>query len=122
MKRGLIVVLFLAILFFDGIIFPTLFGFRESFLTIIFLVVILLRSEVNFQGLVVGVVFSGLAEFYWGLKMGILMLPLLVSAGTFFLLNRFFNIRSRVLTIFLGIIMFIVFWETSVLITKILGS
>lgn len=120
MKTWLVVVLFLASMFLDGIIFPALFGFRESFLTIIFLVVMLLYYEVNFEGLILGVAFSGLAEFYWGLKLGALILPLLASAGVFFLLNSFFNIRSRVLMILSGVVMFIVFWEASILVSKIL--
>ena len=120
MSKWLIVVLFLAAMFLDGIILPTLFGFRESFLTIIFLVIMLLYYEVSLQGLIFGVVLSGLAEFYWGLKLGALILPLLASAGTLFLLNRFLNIQSRFLMIISGGIMFIVFWETSILITRIL--
>ena len=120
MNKWLISVLFLAVMFLDGIILPGLFGFRESFLTVIFLVAILLYYEVNLQGLVFGVALSGLAEFYWGLKLGTLILPLLASAGAFFLLNRFFSIRSRTLMILSGVIMFIVFWETSILISKII--
>ncbi len=120
MNKWLIAVLFFVAMFLDGIIFPGLFGFRESFLTIIFLIVMLLYCEADFKGLVLGVTFSGLAEVYWGLKLGTLILPLLASAGAFFLLNRFFNIKSRVLMIFSGVIMFIVFWETSILISRII--
>ena len=120
MSKWLIAVLFLAAMFLDGIILPGFFGFRESFLTVIFLVAVLLYYETNLQGLVLGVALSGLAEFYWGLKLGTLILPLLASAGAFFLLNRFFNIRGRVLMIFSGVIMFVVFWVTSVLVSKII--
>lgn len=117
---GLIIILFLAGMFFDGVIFPALFGFREGFLTIIFLVIMLLYYEVNFQSLIFGVIFSGLVEFYWGLRFGILVLPLLASAGLFFLLNKFFNIRSSVIIIISGVIMLFVFWEISILAVKIL--
>ena len=120
MKTWLVAVLFLAVIFIDGIIFPELFGFRESFLTIIFFVVLLLYYEVSFRGLVLGTAFSGFAEFYWGLEFGTLILPLLASAGAFLLLNRFFNVRSGVFIIISGVIMFIVFWETSILVAKIL--
>ena len=105
---------------FDCIIFPAFFGFRESFLTIIFLVVMLLCYKVGLQSLIFGIALSRLAEFYWGLKLGTLILPLLASAGTLFLLNRFFNIRNKALMIFSGVIMFIIFWEMSILVTKIL--
>ncbi len=81
MSKLLIVVLFLAAMFLDGIIFPGLFGFRESFLTIIFLIVMLLYYEADLEGVVLGVAFSGLAEFYWGLKLGTLILPLLASTS-----------------------------------------
>ena len=120
MNKYFIGILFLSSMFLDGIIFPALFGFRESFLTIIFLVVTLLYYNVNLQCLVVVTIFSGFSEFYWGLKMGTLILPLLSSAGAFFLLNKFFNVTSRVLITILGVIMFIVVWETSILINKII--
>lgn len=120
MKTWLVVVLFLAAMFLDGIIFPAFFGFRESFLTIIFLVGVLLYYKTEFQGLILGVSLSALAEFYWGLKLGTLMLPFLASAGVFFLLNKFFNIRSGGFMVISGVIMLIIFWETSILVTKIL--
>lgn len=120
MSKWLVAVLFLAVMFLDGIIFPALFGFRESFLTEIFLVVMLVYYKSDFWGLVLGVVLSGTAEFYWGLKLGTLVLPLLVSAGVFFLLNKFLNVRNRVLMVISGVVMFIVFWETSILVAKIL--
>ena len=80
----------------------------------------LLYHKADFQGLIIGAIFAGLVEFYWGLKMGTLMLPLLASAGIFFLLNIFFNIKSGVLTALSGAVMFVIFWEASTLITKIL--
>ena len=107
-------------MFLDGIIFPALFGFREGFLTILFIIIFLLSYEVNFSSIIFAVIFAGVAEFYWGLMLGILMLPLLVSIGVFFILNTFFNIRSRVFVIISGAIMFIVFWGSSVLVAKIL--
>jgi hypothetical protein len=120
MSKWLIIVLFLATMFLDGIILPGIFGFRESFLTVIFLVAMLLYYEINLQSLIIGVVLSGLTEFYWGLKLGTLILPLLASVGVFFLLNTFFNIKNRVLIVLSGVILLIVFWETSVLISKVL--
>ncbi len=120
MKIWLILVLFLACMFLDGIIFPGLFGFRESFLTIIFIVIMVLYNKAEFQSLIIGLVFFGLTEFYWGLKSGTLILPLLISAGAFLLLNSFFNFRSRVLMIISGLIVFVLFWISSVLVTKIL--
>ncbi|GEM_PF-5556427 len=120
MKIWLTVVLFLVTMLLDGIIFPALFGFKESFLTVIFIVAMFLYQKADFQSLVLGVALSGLAEFYWGLKFGTLVGSLLASAGAFFLLNKFFNIRGRAMTTLFGIIMFIVFWETSILINKIL--
>lgn len=120
MKIWLIVVLFLAGILVDGIIFPALFGFREGFLTIIFLVVMLLYYEVSIPSLIFGMVFAGLAELHWGLKTGVLVLPLFASAAVFFLLSKFFNIRSRFLTIILGVTMLVVFWELSILINKVI--
>ena len=120
MNKWLIIALFFAVMFLDGIIFPALFGFRESFLTAIFMIAILMYYKFDFRLLVFGIVFSGLTELYWGLKMGVLMFPLLVSAGVFFLLATFFNIRSRFLTIISGIIVLIIFWETSIFISKII--
>ncbi|MBI2062193.1 MAG: hypothetical protein HYT64_00645 [Candidatus Yanofskybacteria bacterium] len=120
MNRWLIMVLFLAVMFLDGIVLPGLLGFRESFLTIIFFVIVLLYRKADLQVLILGVLFSGLAEFYRGLGTGTLMLPFLASAGVLFLLNLFFNVRSRILMIVAGVAMFIVFWESSILLTKLL--
>ncbi len=120
MRIGLIIILFFMSLFFDGIIFPAFFNFTESFLTIIFVVAMLLFCGTNVRGLALGMVFSGLAEFYWGLKLGVLVLPLLVSAGIFFLLDSFFDIKSGILIILSGVIVFVAFWESSILISKIL--
>ena len=120
MSKWLVAVLFLVVMFLDGIIFSGLFGFRESFLTEIFLVAMLVYYKSDFWSLVLGVALSGTAEFYWGLKLGTLVLPLLVSAGVFFLLNSFFNIRNRFFIILSGIIMFIVFWEVSIFMSKVL--
>ena len=107
-------------MFLDGVILPALFGFREGFLTVLFIIVLLLCREVSLPNVALAIVFAGIAEFYWGLRLGILILPLLVSVGAFFLLNTFFNIRSRVFMTISGAIMFIVFWWSSALIVKIL--
>lgn len=89
-------------------------------MTIIFFIIMLLYREADPLVLILGVALSGSSEFYWGLKLGTFMLPLLASAGSFLLLNRFFNIRNMVLMVFSGVLMFIVFWEMSILISKIL--
>lgn len=120
MKTWLIVVLFLAGMFFDGIIFPALFGFRESFLTIVLITATFLYYGVNFRGVVIGVIFSAIAEFYWGLRLGELVLGFLASAGVLFLLNSFLNIRSRVFMFFSGAVVIIVFWTVSLFVTKVL--
>ena len=60
-NKWLIFTLFLAVMLFDGIIFPAFFGLREGFLTIIFLVAILLFCEINTQGLIFGIILSGIA-------------------------------------------------------------
>ena len=85
-----------------------------------FIVFILLYYEAGFKGLILGTVFSGLAEFYWGLKMGALILPMFASAGAFLLVTKFFNIRSKIFMTISGVIMFVVFWETSVFLSRIL--
>lgn len=122
MKVWLVVVLFLASMFFDGIIFPALFGFRESFLTIVFIAVALLYYGVNLRSMAIGLIFSAVAEFYWGLMLGTLVLGFLASAGTIFLLNRFFNIRSKFFIFFSGAIVTIVFWVVSFFVAKVLRA
>lgn len=115
----MIVIFFLMSMFFDGIILPAFFGIRSGFLTIIFLVALVLCCRVNFRSLVTGIIFSGLAEFYWGLKLGTLMLSFLAIAGLFVLLNTFFSIKNKVLMIFSGAIMLAVFWEVSIFLNRI---
>lgn len=120
MRTWLIVVLFLGALLLDGMILPGLFGFKESFLTIFFIIFILLYHELSLRSLIIGTLLSAAAEFYWGLKTSILILPLFASAGVYFLLNSFFNTRNKVFLVVLGAVMFVVFWEASVLISKII--
>ena len=114
----MIIILFLASMLFDGIILPAIFGIREGFLTIIFLITLILYYRANLRSVVAGVVFSGIAEFYWGLRLGILILPLLTVTGLFILLDTFINIKNKILIIFSGTIMFAVFWEVSILLNK----
>ena len=120
MNKWLVPALFLGVVFFDGIVLPSFFGFREGFLTLVFIVIIILYYKADFQSLVFGAIFCALVEIYWGLKTGVLVLPLFVSTAMFFTLNSFFSIRNRTLMLFSGVIMFIVFWTSSVFINKML--
>ena len=120
MSRLLIVGLFLTGMFFDGIVFPALFGFRESFLTIVFIITTLLYYGINLHGMVIGVILSAAAEFYWGLRLGTLVLGFLASAGMLSLLNSFLNIRSKIFMFFSGVIAIIVFWTVSLFVAKVL--
>ncbi len=116
----LIAIIFLASVFLDGIILPAFFGFREGFLAIIFLISMLVYYEADLKSFILGILLSGTLEFYWGLKMGALILPLFTAAGIFMLFNKFFNVHSKGFIIFSGLVMFLVFWITAVWITKIL--
>ena len=120
MNKWLVSVLFFLIMFFEGMIFPSIFGFREGFIKVVFLVAILLYYKIDFWSLIAGTVLFMITEFYWGLKFGALVLPLLASTGIFFLLNKFFNIKGVVLTIISGATMLVVFWWSSIFIAKIL--
>ena len=119
MSKWLISVLFFVVMFFEGMIFPSIFGFREGFLTVVFLVAILLYYKVDFWSLILGTVISMFTEFCWGLKFGVLALPLLASVGTFFLLNKFFSIKGAVLMTISGATMLVVFWWSSIFINKV---
>src|SRR3989344_8184073 len=119
MKTWLTVILFLVAMFLDAIILPAFFGFKENFLSVIFIVVVILYHKLSFRTLFLGVALSGWAEFYWRLKFGTMILPFLASMAVLFFLNRFFNIKNGITLIICGVIMFIVFWEVSILINII---
>ncbi len=119
MRIWLITIIFLASVFLDGIILPAFFGFREGFLSIIFLITMLVYYEADLKSFILGILFSGTLEFYWGLKPGALILPLFAAAGIFMLLNKFFNVHSKGFIIFSGLVMFLVFWTAAVYINKI---
>lgn len=119
MKTWFVAVLFLGLVIVDGVILPAVFGFREGFLSIAFLVFILLYIG-DARGLVLSLIFSAFLEFYWSLSFGSLILPCLISFGLLIFLNNVFYTKNRILRVLLGVIIFVCFWGSSVLVNKIL--
>ncbi len=113
MNKATIAGLFFATIILDGIFLPGIFGIKESFLTIVFIVALLFFQETDLSSLVFGTLLSGSAEFYWGLSFGVLMIPFLFSAGILALLKQFLNVRGFIMKAVSFITILFIFWKIS---------
>jgi|SRR3989344_5382191 len=113
MKNLIIIALFIASVFVDGIFLPALFGLRESFLFFIFLIFLLSGREIETRSIVFGLIFSSIVEFYFGVGVGTLVLPFLVATFFLMVLKKFLNVRSTLPAVIFGAFALLVFWKTS---------
>src|SRR3989344_3643683 len=90
MKFSLI---FIAVLFLDGLVFPAFFGLRGSFLSLLVIVVPLLYMGPTKQYIIYGLFFSFVYESFRGLNFGDLMLPFLFIVMVTYLVQRIFDIK-----------------------------
>jgi len=117
MKKIWILLIFLASFFFDGLIAPAVIGFRESFLSFIFIVALFVYFGIDGLLVFYSVLFSLFLEFGLDLRFGVVLLPILIVAIVLFLANSYFDISAvkdnRFLKLFwlsgLGIIMLFIF-------------
>ena len=85
--------IFLMVLIVDGIILPAFFGFRESLLSLLILVMPALYFGVVKRYLVYGLFFSVALEFFKGLEFGSLAAPFLFTAAVIYLMQRFLDVK-----------------------------
>jgi len=85
--------IFLGALIMDGIIFPTFFGFKESFLSLLILIMPILYLGPAKQYLVSGTLFSFILELLKGLNFGALIIPFLFTVFLIFVVQKFLDIK-----------------------------
>ena len=85
--------IFIAALLLDGLILPAFFGFRNSFLSLLILIVPILYFGSIKQSIVYGLAFAFISESLRGLGLGDLAIPFLFTAVVIYLIQRFLDIR-----------------------------
>lgn len=85
--------IFAVVLVLDGLILPALFGLRESFLSLLVLLVPILYIGPTGRLVFLGLFFSFLLESLRGLALGALALPFLFTVVIIYLTQRFLDIR-----------------------------
>lgn len=85
--------IFISVLFLDGLILPALFGFRSSLLSLMFLFVTILFFGSKKRYIFYVLFFSIVTESFQGLNFGDLTLPLFVVMVLIILIQRFFDIK-----------------------------
>lgn len=85
--------IFGVVLILDELILPALFGFRESLLSLIVLILPVLYIGPTGRLVSFGVLFSFLLESLRGLEIGALALPFLVTVVIVYLVQRFLDIK-----------------------------
>lgn len=94
MRKIWILLIFLASFFFDGLVAPAFIGFRESFLSFIFIVALFVYFGVDGLSVFYSIFFSLFLEFGLGLRFGVVLLPILIVAGILFFINYYFDISA----------------------------
>lgn len=86
-------VIFIAVLFLDLLVLPAFFGFRESFLSLLVLLVPVLYMGSTRQFIAYGFAFAFISESFRGLNLGDMTIPFLLTAIVIYLIQRFLNIK-----------------------------
>lgn len=85
--------IFIAALMLDGLILPAFFGLRESFLSLLVLIVPILYMGLTKHFIVYGLFFAFISESLRGLELGNLAIPFLFTAIVIYLAQRFLDIK-----------------------------
>lgn len=85
--------IFVIVLVVDGLVLPALFGLRESFLSLLFLMVPILYIGPAVRSVSLGLFFVFISESLRGLEFGSLALPFLFTVVIIYLTQRFLDIK-----------------------------
>src|SRR3989344_5745600 len=88
-----LVAIFLVVLILDGLILPAFFGLRESFLSLLILIVPVLYMGSTRRTVVYCLAFVFVSESLRGLNVGDLAIPFLLTATIVYLIQRFLDIK-----------------------------
>src|SRR3990167_3374548 len=86
-------IIFLVVLVLDGLVLPAFFGLRNSFLSLLFLIVPILYMGPKRQYVACGLFFSVILEMSKGISLGGLALPFLFTSVVIYLTQRFLDIQ-----------------------------
>lgn len=86
-------IVFLAALIVDGLIFPALFNFKNSLLSLLILIVTILYLGPRARYVVYGALFSVISEIFKGLNFGTLSAPFLLTVVVIYLAQMFLDIK-----------------------------
>ncbi len=86
-------VIFLVVLALDGLVLPAFLGLRNSFLSLLLLIVPIIYVGPKRQYVTCGLFFSIILEIFRGLSLGDLALPFLFTSVVIYLTQKFLNIQ-----------------------------
>lgn len=93
MKTKLFLI-FIAVLLFDGLVLPALFGIRESFLSLLLLVAPVVYIGSSKQCIICGLFFAFMLESVRGFELGSLAMPFLFTTSVIYLVQKVLDIRN----------------------------
>lgn len=85
--------IFLVVLIIDSLVLSAFFGLRESFLSLLVLVVPILYIGSTRRVIAYGLIFAFVSESLRGLKLGDLAIPFLFTAIVIYFVQRFLDIK-----------------------------
>ena len=94
MKRSLLVLFWIALVAFDGIVLPAMHSGPSGFGTIVFLIALILSFGTHRWVIGWGIVAAFCAELFFGFDIGALIGSWLVVVWAWQVLNRFFSLKS----------------------------
>ena len=102
-------IIFIAALVLDGSILPAFFGLRESFLSLLILVIPVLYMGSSGRLIAYGIIFAFISESWRGLNFGDMAIPFLFTAAVINLTQRFLDIKYTYLIALMSVISVYIF-------------
>ena len=102
-------IIFIAALVLDGSILPAFFGLRESFLSLLILVIPVLYMGSSGRLIAYGIIFAFISESWRGLNFGDMAIPFLFTTAVINLTQRFLDIKYTYLIALMSVISVYIF-------------
>ena len=104
-----LLLIFAAGLALDGLILPAFFGFKESFLSLLILVMPVLYMGSTGRLIAYGIVFALISESWRGLNFGDMAIPFLFTAAVINLIQHFLDIKYAYLIALMSVMSVYIF-------------
>ena len=102
-------IIFIAALVLDGSILPAFFGLRESFLSLLILVIPVLYMGSSGRLIAYGIIFAFISESWRGLNFGDMAIPFLFTTAVINLTQRFLDIKYTYLIALISVVSVYIF-------------